>query len=148
MVSNMALFVVIIVWVHMNDSEEIADFKGMRDRAPVLAGVLAGALFSLAGLPLFAGFFTKFILFQAATNEGYLWLAAIGVTTSVISLYYYLQVMREVFVSPADEGAGRLNVPYLMQGLAVALMLAVLYVGIYPTHLFELADNAATFLFV
>ncbi len=148
MVSNMALFIVIIVWVHMNDSEEIADFKGMRNRAPLLAGVLAGALFSLAGLPLFAGFFTKFILFQAATNEGYLWLAVIGVVTSTISLYYYLQVMREVFISPADEGAERLNVPLVMQGLAVALMAGVFYVGIYPRHLFEIADNAATFLFV
>jgi NADH:ubiquinone oxidoreductase subunit 2 (subunit N) len=65
----------------------------------------------------------------------------------VISLYYYLQVMREVFISPADEGAGRLNVPLVMQGLAVALMLGVFYVGIYPTHLFEAANNAATFLF-
>jgi NADH-quinone oxidoreductase subunit N len=147
-VSNMALFVVIIVWVHMNDSEEIADFKGMRNRAPLLSGVLAGSLFSLAGLPLFAGFFTKFILFQAATNEGYLWLATIGVVTSVISLYYYLQVMREVFITPAEEGAGRLDVPLVMQGLAVALMLGVFYVGIYPRHLFDLADNAATFLFV
>ena len=86
--------------------------------------------------------------FQAATNEGYLWLAAIGVVTSTISLYYYLQVMREVFISPADEGAERLNVPLVMQGLAVALMAGVFYVGIYPRHLFEIADNAATFLFV
>jgi NADH-quinone oxidoreductase subunit N len=148
MISNMALFVVIIVWVHMNETEEIADFKGMRDRAPLLAGVLAGALFSLAGLPLFAGFVTKFILFQAATNEGYLWLAAIGVVTSVISLYYYLQVMREVFISKADEGAERLRVPLLMEGLAAVLMLGVFYVGLYPQQLFEAADSAASLLFV
>jgi NADH-quinone oxidoreductase subunit N len=148
MVSNMALFVVNIVWVHMNDSEEIADFKGMRDRAPLLAGVLAGALFSLAGLPLFAGFVTKFVLFQAATNEGYLWLAAIGVVTSVISLYYYLQVMREVFISKADDGAERLRVPLVMEGLALVLMIGVFYVGLYPQQLFDAADNAASLLFV
>jgi NADH-quinone oxidoreductase subunit N len=147
MVSNMALFIVIIVWVHMNDSEEIADFKGMRERAPLLAGVLAAALFSLAGLPLFAGFVTKFILFQAATNAGYLWLAAIGVVTSTISLYYYLQVMREVFISKADDGAQPLNVPLVMQGLAVALILGVFYVGLYPQQLFDAADNATRLLF-
>lgn len=148
MVSNLALFVVIIAWVHMNDSEEIADFRGMRERAPLLAGVLAGALFSLAGLPLFAGFVTKFILFQAATDDGYLWLAAIGVTTSVISLYYYLQVMREAFVSAPAEGAGPLPVPLLMRGLAVAMMLGVFYVGLYPQQLFDAIDNATRFLFV
>jgi NADH-quinone oxidoreductase subunit N len=148
MISNLALFVVIIVWVHMNDSEEIADFKGMRDRAPLLSGVLAGALFSLAGLPLFAGFVTKFILFQAATDEGYLWLATIGVVTSVISLYYYLQVMREAFISEPEEGAGPLSVPLLMQGLALALMIGVFYVGLWPQQVFDAADSATRVLFV
>lgn len=146
--SNLALFVVIIAWTHMNDSEEIEDFKGLRERAPLLAGVLAGSLFSLAGLPLFAGFPTKFILFQAATNEGYLWLAIIGVVTSVISLYYYLQVMREAFVTTIDEEARvRLDTPLVMQGLAFVLMIVVFAVGLYPQPLFDAADNAATFLF-
>jgi NADH-quinone oxidoreductase subunit N len=148
MVSNLALFVVIIAWTDMNDSEEIGDFKGMRERAPLLAGVLAGALFSLAGLPLFAGFVTKFILFQAATDEGYLWLAAIGVVTSVISLYYYLQVMREAFVSKPDEGASKLDVPFVMQGLAFALMLGVFYIGLWPAQLFEAIDTATSVLFL
>ncbi len=146
MVSNLALFVVIIVWVHMNDSEEIADFKGMRERAPLLSGVLAGALFSLAGLPLFAGFVTKFILFQAATDAGYLWLAAIGVVTSVISLYYYLQIMREAFVSKPDEGAQPLLVPLGLQGLALALMIGVFYVGLWPQQVFDAAAGAARLL--
>jgi len=148
MLSNLALFVVIIAWTHMNDSEEIEDFRGMRERAPLLAGVLAAALFSLAGLPLFAGFVTKFILFQAATNEGYIWLAAIGVVTSVISLYYYLQVMREAFVSKPAEGSDVLDVPYVMQGLAVAMIIGVFYVGLYPQQLFDVIDNATAFLFV
>ena len=79
MVTNMAIFVVIIAWYNMTGHEEIADFRGMRERAPLLAGVMAGALFSLAGLPLFAGFVTKFILFQAVTDAGYYWLAGIAV---------------------------------------------------------------------
>jgi NADH-quinone oxidoreductase subunit N len=147
MLSNLALFVVIIAWVHMNGSEEIADFRGMRERAPLLAGVLAGSLFSLAGLPLFAGFPTKFILFQAATEAGYYWLAAIGVVTSVISLYYYLQVMREVFVTKVEGEVTPLAVPLVMRGLAFGLMVAVLYVGLYPPQLFEAADKATALLF-
>jgi NADH-quinone oxidoreductase subunit N len=148
MISNMAVFVVIIAWYNMTGKEGIADFRGMRERAPLLAGVLAGALFSLAGLPLFAGFVTKFILFQAVWDEGYYWLVAIATTTSVISLYYYLQVMREAFVSKPAEGEGALPVPVLMNGLAAALMLGVFYVGLYPQHLFNAIDNATAFLFV
>jgi len=147
-ITNLVIFVVIIAWYVMTDKEEIADFRGMRERAPLLAGALAGALFSLAGLPLFAGFVTKFILFQAATDAGYYWLAAIGVVTSVVSLYYYLQVMREAFVSAPAEGEGRLRVPVELQGLTVALMLGVFYVGLYPQQLFDAIDNATRFLFV
>ncbi len=149
MVSNMAIFVVIIAWYNMTGKEEIADFRGMRERAPLLAGVLAGALFSLAGLPLFAGFVTKFILFQAVTDQGYYWLAAIAVVTSVISLYYYLQVMKQAFViKPAEGEEAPLSVPLLMNGLAAALMLGVFYVGVYPQQLFDAIDNATSFLFV
>jgi len=148
MVTNLAIFVVIIAWYNLTDKEEITDFRGMRERAPLLAGALAGALFSLAGLPLFAGFVTKFILFQAATEQGYYWLAAIGVVTSVISLYYYLMVMKEAFVSAPGEGETRLRVPYVMQGLTVSLMLGVFYVGLYPAQLFSVIDNATKFLFV
>ena len=108
---------------------------------------MTAALFSLAGMPLFAGFFTKFILFQAATDAGYYWLAALGVITSVISLYYYLQVMREVFVTKDDSERPVVPVPLVMQGLAVALMIGVFYVGLYPAHIFEAADNATGLLF-
>jgi NADH-quinone oxidoreductase subunit N len=148
MVSNMAIFVVIIAWYNLTGTEEIEDFRGMRERAPLLAGVLAGALFSLAGLPLFAGFVTKFILFQAVTDAGYYWLAAIGIVTSVISLYYYLTVMKQAFVIKPAEGEGALAVPLLMNGLAAALMLGVFYVGLYPQQLFEAIDNATSFIFV
>ncbi|HYM16253.1 MAG TPA: NADH-quinone oxidoreductase subunit N [Dehalococcoidia bacterium] len=148
MVSNMAIFVVIIAWYNLTGTDEIEDFRGMRERAPLLAGTLAGALFSLAGLPLFAGFVTKFILFQAVTDAGYYWLAGIGIVTSVISLFYYLQVMRQAFVSAPAEGEGALNVPVLMNGLAFALMLGVFYIGLYPQQLFDAIHNATGFLFV
>ncbi len=148
MISNMAIFVVIIAWYNLTGTDEIADFRGMRERAPLLAGVLAGALFSLAGLPLFAGFVTKFILFQAVTDAGYYWLAAIAIVTSVVSLYYYLTVMKQAFVIKPAEGEGALDVPLLMNGLAAALMLGVFYVGLYPQQLFDAIDNATAFLFV
>ena len=149
MITNLAVFVVIIAWHNLTGKEEIDDFRGMRERAPLLAAVLAGALFSLAGLPLFAGFVTKFILFQAVWDEGFYWLVTIAVVTSVISLWYYLQVMRRAFVdAPAEGEAEPLRVPLLMNGLAAALMLGVFYVGLYPQQLYDAIDSATSVLFV
>src|SRR5688500_199524 len=100
-ITNVAAFTAIIAYHNASGAEEVHDFRGMSDRAPVLAAVLAGALFSLAGMPLFAGFLTKFILFQSIWDNGYQWLAVVAVVASLISLYYYLQVMREAYVSQA-----------------------------------------------
>jgi NADH-quinone oxidoreductase subunit N len=147
MTSNMAVFVVIIAWYNLTGKDEIGDFRGMRERAPLLAAVLAGALFSLAGLPLFAGFPTKFILFQATWDQGYYWLVAIAATTSVVSLYYYLQIMRQAFVEKPTEGEeSPLPVPLLMNGLAAVLMLGVFYVGLYPQQLFDAVESATNAL--
>jgi len=146
-ITNLAAFTCIIAWYNLTDKEEIAGFRGMAERAPLLAAVLAGALFSLAGMPLFAGFFTKFILFQAVADEGFLWLAIIAVAMSFVSLYYYLMVIKELYISKPEE-EGRLQVPLMVNGLAVLLVAAVFYVGIYPRHLFEAAQEAAKLLFV
>ena len=145
-ITNLAAFICIIAWYNLTDKEEIRDFRGMAERAPLLAAVLAAALFSLSGMPLFAGFFTKFILFQAVASEGFLWLAVIAVTMSFVSLYYYLMVIKEMYISEPEE-PGRLQVPVLLSGLAVALVAGVFYVGIYPRHLFEVAEEATKLLF-
>ena len=146
-ITNLAAFTCIIAWYNLTEKEEIAGFRGMAERAPLLAAVLTGALFSLSGMPLFAGFFTKFILFQAVADEGFLWLAIIAVAMSFVSLYYYLMVIKELYISKPEE-EGRLQVPLMVNGLAVLLVAAVFYVGIYPRHLFEAAQEAAKLLFV
>jgi NADH-quinone oxidoreductase subunit N len=144
--TNLAAFTCIIAWYNLTGREEIAGFRGMAERAPLLAAALAAALFSLAGMPLFAGFFTKFILFQAVAGEGFLWLSIIAVTMSFVSLYYYLIVIREMYIF-APEESGRLPVPPLVSGLVVVLIAAVFYFGLYPRHVFEAAQGAATLLF-
>ena len=146
-ITNLAAFTCIIAWYNLTEKEELADFRGMAERAPLLALTLAVALFSLAGMPLFAGFWTKFILFQAVADEGFLWLAIIAVIMSFVSLYYYLVVIKELYISEPEE-EGRLPVPPVVSGLAVALVAGVFYVGIYPRHLFEAAQAATEFLFL
>ena len=120
--------------------------RGRAGRLPRLGAVLPAAVFSLSGMPLFAGFFTKFILFQAVAGEGFLWLSIIAVTMSMVSLYYYLMVIKELYISEPEE-EGRLAVPMLVNGLTVALVVGVFYVGIFPRHLFEAAQGATGLLF-
>ncbi|MDP3768647.1 MAG: proton-conducting transporter membrane subunit, partial [Dehalococcoidia bacterium] len=146
-ITNVAAFTCIIAWYNLTGKDEIAGFRGMAERAPLLAAGLTAALFSLSGMPLFAGFFTKFILFQAVASEGFLWLSVIAVLMSFLSLYYYLMVIKELYISQPEE-EGRLPVPLLMNGMTVALVTGVFYVGIFPRHLFEAAQEATKLLFV
>ena len=145
-ITNLAVFMALIAYNNQTDVEEISDFRGMSDRAPLLAAVMAVALFSLAGMPLFAGFLTKFILFQSVAEADYYWLAAVAVVASFISLYYYLVVMKAMYVTHADE-TSRIHVPLILQGSVVALALGVFFVGLYPQPVFDLTDSVSAVLF-
>ncbi len=145
-ITNLTIFMALIAYNNQTDAEEISDFRGMSDRAPLLAAVTAVALFSLAGMPLFAGFLTKFIFFQSVADADYYWLAAVAVVASFISLYYYLVVMKAMYVTHAEE-TSRIHVPIVLQGSAVALALAVFFVGLYPQPIFDLTDSVTAVLF-
>lgn len=145
-VTNLAAFVVIIAYFNATGKDEIPDYRGLAERAPFLALALTIALFSLAGMPLFAGFATKFILFQAVAEEGFLWLAALAVVNSFISLYYYLLVIRQMYVVEPEE-PGRLRIPALMNGVTFALVAGIFFVGLFPQPLFDVTDNIADAVF-
>ncbi|HXH21856.1 MAG TPA: NADH-quinone oxidoreductase subunit N [Dehalococcoidia bacterium] len=145
-ITNMAAFTAIIAYHNETGAEEMSDFRGASDRSPLLATVIAVALFSLAGMPLFAGFLTKFIFFQSVAEEGYLWLAGVAVVASVISLYYYLYVIREMYVSPATN-TERFSVPLVMKAAVAVLTVGIFVVGLYPAPLYELTDGVASVLF-
>jgi NADH-quinone oxidoreductase subunit N len=145
-ITNVAAFTAIIAYHNASGAEEVRDFRGMSDRAPLLAAVLAVALFSLAGMPLFAGFLTKFILFQSVAANDYYWLAALAVVASLISLYYYLYLMREMYVSQAEDST-RFKIPLVTQAVVVVLTIGVFFVGLYPAPLFDVTDSVAAVLF-
>ena len=127
------------------NSDQIDDFAGMARRAPVLAAVLALAMISLIGVPPTVGFWAKVYLFGAAINTDLVWLAVVGVINSVVSAYYYLRVVKMMYLNPApDETAVTSQVP-----IRVAIMTtfaATLFFGIYPTPLLNLARSAAAAL--
>ena len=145
-ITNLAAFVVVIAFYNASGKDEIADYRGLAERAPLLALSLTVALFSLAGMPLFAGFATKFLLFQAVAKEGLLWLAALAVVNSLISLYYYLLIIKQMYVGETEEKV-RLRVPVGVNAVIVALVIGVFVVGLYPQPLFKATDHAVHAVF-
>ncbi|HET9200657.1 MAG TPA: NADH-quinone oxidoreductase subunit N [Dehalococcoidia bacterium] len=145
--TNLVLFVCIIAYFNETGEEEISGFAGLAQRSPFLALMMSVALFSLAGMPLFAGFLTKFILFQVAVEEDLLWLAVLGVTGSFISLYYYLIVIRQMYIESAPD-LSKLPVQPVMYGSILVLGFFVMVIGLYPAPIYEVADEAAQVLFV
>ncbi len=145
-ITNVCAFTAIIAYHNATGAEEIRDFRGMSDRAPLLAAVTAVAMFSLAGMPLFAGFLTKFIFFQSVAANHYYWLAGVAVVSSFISLYYYLQILRVAYVNTAPDSS-RFHVPFITQAAVVILALGVFFVGLYPAPLFNVTDSVSKVLF-
>ena len=126
---------------------ELKDFAGLGRRAPLLAGCLMVLVLSLAGIPPLAGFFGKFYLFAAAlTHEGqgqpFLWLVVLGIAMSCVSLFYYLQLLKQVFVIEPAPDAKPLAVPFLPHAVAVLPTVAVLLLGCLPTWLLDTIQSA------
>jgi NADH-quinone oxidoreductase subunit N len=145
-VTNLAAFVCVIIYYNWTGKEEIKDFAGLAERAPYLALTLSIALFSLAGMPLFAGFATKFILFQSAAEEDLLWLAGVAVTMSFVSLYYYLIIVKQMYLGQPEEPT-RFPIPWLEYGALTLLVLGVMFIGLYPQPLFDAVDTSTATLF-
>ena len=141
-VTSFAAFLAIIAFYNQTGRDDIPAYAGLADRSPIVAGSLTVALFSLAGLPFFAGFTTKFYLFTAAADGGYLWLAGLAATASLISLYYYLMVIKRMYIHAAEDAAP-LSVPALTKGVLAVLVLAVIVIGVYPGPLVDAIDSAS-----
>ena len=167
-VTSLVVFAGLISFFNMTGREEITDFAGLADRHRFLAAAIAIGLFSLGGLPIFAGFTVKFYLFTAVAQEGLLWLAGLAIFSSLISLYYYLQVIRQMYIQPplpvssvrdedapdtaAADRAGSaslvgaelaLSPSAIMLGVLSVGLLAVVWVGVYPAPLLDLIEAAS-----
>ena len=119
--TNLAAFGALIAFESRTGRTDIRDLAGVGRQSPFIALTLMVSVFSLAGMPLFAGFVTKFYLFAAAARADLLWLVAIAVINSTISLYYYLIVVKEMYVGEARPGLLSLQRPQgLLTGIALA----------------------------
>ncbi|MYK25607.1 MAG: NADH-quinone oxidoreductase subunit N, partial [Dehalococcoidia bacterium] len=146
-VSTLALFTALTAHYNRTGDDSIAGLRGLAETQPFLALVITASLFSFAGLPFFAGFATKLLLFQASTTDGLLWLVGLAAANSFVSLYYYLMVMRQMYLFDPPEGQTRFRPAPLLGALAGLLLLGVLFIGVYPQPAFEATDRAASALF-
>ncbi len=129
--TNLAAFTVIVLFFVAVKSDELEDYAGLAQRSGILAVVLLLALVSLAGIPPLAGFFGKFTLLMAAVKSGFLWLALVAAMNIVISLYYYLIVVKRIYVDPPR------NTSAIAVSLPIQIILAVAIAGIIGIGIFQ-----------
>ena len=103
LLTNLASFGIVSIVSRSIGSDEIADYAGLSRRSPGLALALLVALLSLAGMPPFGGFIGKVLLFAAAVQSGLIWLAFVGVINAIIGVYYYLTVLKVVYLYRSDN---------------------------------------------
>lgn len=143
--STAAAFLVAI-WISAKlGVETIADYAGLGRRSPVMAATMLLAMSSLAGVPPMAGFFGKFYILSCAVDANLLWLAAIGLLNVVVSLYYYLGVVKYMYTrEPADKSPLVIS---LSQRFALYVSMAgIVILGAYPTPVLTLATEAVSHL--
>lgn len=126
-------------------TDDIPEYAGLARRAPVSAFLMAVFMLSLTGIPPTAVFVGKFYVLAAAIDNGLLWLAVVGIVNSVISLYYYVGVIRAMYVMPATTDAPVPEPPALQVALGIA-GLGTLAIGLYPQPIIDLARNATLLL--
>lgn len=124
-----------------------SDYSGLASTNPILAAVMTLFMFALAGFPPTAGFAGKFYVFSAAVKSGYYILAIIGVLTSVVSIFYYIHVIRVMYMQEPGDGGSPIRVSAVTGTLLGATVLGTLYMGVFPGSILRLAEHSVALLF-
>ena len=140
--ANMGAFVVAIAFELQTGSSEIKDYSGLSRTSPGLSLLMTIFLLSLVGIPPLAGFVGKYFLFASAIEKNLIWLVVIAVLTSVISLYYYAGVIREMYFNK-KEGGEKILLPFGIKLALLICIIGVILVGLFPNPFLSLASQAA-----
>ena len=134
--SGIAAFSVILYVCKNKDNEDIVNFHGLGKTNPLLAAILTAALLSMAGIPIFAGFFAKFVLFNQTIQAGYLALVIVAVVNSIISVGYYFKLILAMYTKePNEERKGK---PFLIYAVAVIAIVLNIALGLFPSLILDL----------
>jgi NADH-quinone oxidoreductase subunit N len=145
-------FIIIATLSTVAIGETLSDYKGLAKRSPLMAFSMMLLLFSLAGMPPLAGFASKFVLFSSAVDVSVapidnwvVWLAVAGVLNSALSLYYYVRVIKYMYV---EEGpTERLKLPKAMVAAVLMTVIATIVIGLYPGPVIDACQQAARAFF-
>ncbi|MCX6230651.1 MAG: NADH-quinone oxidoreductase subunit N [Bacteroidetes bacterium] len=127
--SNLGAFGVVSVIYYKTKKENMDDYDGLYLTNPKLSLVMMLALFSLAGIPPVAGFFGKFFLFTAAATSGYYWLVFIAVLNATISLYYYLLVVKAMFINKSDNPIAYFKTDAPAKAALIMCVVGIFFIG-------------------
>ena len=134
--AGIAAFSVILYVCKNRDNEDIVNFHGLGKTNPLLAAILTGALLSMAGIPIFSGFFAKLILFNQTIQAGYLIVVIAAVINSIISVGYYFKLILAMYTKEPNEE--RTGTPFLIYAVAVVAILLNIVLGLFPSLVLDL----------
>jgi NADH-quinone oxidoreductase subunit N len=148
--TNLLAFGIVMAVSRIIGSDEVKDYSGLSRRNPGLALMMLAAFLSLAGMPPFGGFVAKVFVFAAGVQAGYVWLVVVGIINSIIGVYFYLNVMKYVYLfrmPNEDEEKHPLPMtrPYVIA--LVTLAIGVILIGTVFAPWFSWSDAAAVNLF-
>ncbi len=129
--SGIAAFSVLLYVCKNRDNEDIVNFHGLGKTNPLLAAILTGALLSMAGIPIFSGFFAKLILFNQTIQAGYLVVVIAAVINSIISVGYYFKLILAMYTKEPNET--RTGTPILIYAVAVIAIVLNIALGLFPS---------------
>jgi NADH-quinone oxidoreductase subunit N len=148
--TNLAAFGIVAAVGRVAGSDDVKAYSGLSRRAPTLALMMMVAFLSLAGMPPFGGFVGKVFIFAAAIEQGWVWLAVVGVLNSIIGLYYYMTVLKYVYLYRMENEDEEKHPIPLSRPYAIALTvltIGIILVGVIFSPWFGLANGAAMNLF-
>ncbi|MFV5694455.1 NADH-quinone oxidoreductase subunit N [Flavobacterium sp. LB3P122] len=134
--SGIAAFSVILYVCKNRDNEDVVNFHGLGKTNPLLAAILTAALLSMAGIPIFAGFFAKLVLFNQTIQAGYLALVIVAVVNSIISVGYYFKLILAMYTKEPNEE--RKGTPVIIYAVAVIAIVLNIALGLFPSFVLDL----------
>jgi NADH-quinone oxidoreductase subunit N len=143
---NLGAFLVVMLFADKLKSENIDDFKGLGFTSPFLAFALSIFLISLTGLPPTAGFITKLYLFFALVDANLLYVAVVALLNTVVSLYFYVRVLKHMYLSKPTENTPKVQTSFSVNLLLVILMFPIILFGVYFTPLLNFAKACFSFI--
>ncbi|SNR24048.1 NADH-quinone oxidoreductase subunit N [Flavobacterium sp. ov086] len=134
--AGIAAFSVILYVCKNQDNEDVTNFHGLGKTNPLLAAILTGSLLSMAGIPIFSGFFAKLFLFNQTIQAGYIALVIVAVINSIISVGYYFKLILAMYSKePNQERTGK---PFLIYAVAIISIVLNIALGLFPSLVLDL----------